>query len=795
MQQAVRVSFLHNLSNYTILRGKAESEQFLLAERQTTMVRDEFLRRLHAMGDHDPETEFDRIFTREDDGLIRVRPEINDYRHRATAYLRHDVPLTPDLRRRMLIGWQLMDQWGPMLVNRFFSGFMNMPEQLSINFCPTADWGRSATRETDIGIYETVWRATKEKNPSRKTFWTSVYYDPGAKAWMVSCVTPGDYMGKWVVTGGQDVEISDLIKRTTATQLAEGTWNFIVDQQSNLIAHPQLTEQITKAGGTLEIGKLDDQQLKTMVKAVMSSDSNTTSTIEPFGLDVILGVSRIDGPGWFFVTVFPRNLLTTQALSTARIFLVVGLATLMLELMIMAAILRRRIAIPIAQTLSATEMISQGNFSVRLDTQRRDELGLLAASVNRMAEAIGERDAALTKKYDELREARHIQQEQQKRECIGTLAGGIAHDFNNILSAIVGYTDLALMREEGDTSWRGDLQEIRKASSRATALVRQILTFSRNQQQEKSPVQISLIVKEALKLLRASIPSTIEIRQKILCRALVLAEPTQIHQVIMNLCTNAYQVMQSQGGVLEVTLTEIYIEAKAVGNGLQLPAGQYVRLTVSDTGCGMDQATMTRVFDPYFTTKEQGKGTGLGLAVVHGIVENLNGRITVQSELGKGSTFTVYLPMITKQDEMPGSKVAETAIAPKGSGRVMVVDDEEAIRDVIAHALSHAGYQVETFGNGQDAWEALEREPQGWDLLITDHTMPKMTGYQLSIKALALRANLPVILCSGYSQSLNLDEVKQNDLIYYLEKPLAIQNLLALTSKALSRMPNPGLEH
>ncbi|MEW6428270.1 MAG: ATP-binding protein [Thermodesulfobacteriota bacterium] len=785
MQKTLRASFLRNLSDYTVLRGKAESEQFLLAELQTAMVRDEFLRRFQAMGDHDPQAEFDKIFARDDDGLIRVRAEINDHRHRATAYLRHDVPLTADLRRRMLIGWQLMDQWGPMLVNRFFSGFMNMPEQLSINFCPTADWGRSATRETDITIYETVWRATKEKNPQRSPFWTSVYYDPGAKAWMVSCVTPGDHEGRWVVTGGQDVEISDLIKRTAASPLAEGTWNFIVDHHSNLIAHPNLSEQIAKAGGNLRIDKLADPELLTMAQAVLADGTNRGPIIEPPGLDVILGVSRIDGPGWYFVTVLPRHLLSAQAASAARVFLLVGFATLLIELLIMAVILRRRITRPIAETVAATEQISRGDFSVRLDTQRQDELGLLAASVNRMAAAVGERDAILTHQYNELKEAKHIQQEQQKRECIGTLAGGIAHDFNNILAAIIGYTDLALTRKPGDEKWRNDLQEVHKASARAKALVRQILTFSRNQEQEKAPVQISLIVEEALKLLRASIPSTIEIRQQIQCQALVLADSTQIHQVLLNLCTNAYQAMQEQGGVLTVTLKEVTLEP-ALAQKYRLPAGHYVRLTVSDNGCGMDTATLSRIFDPYFTTKEQGKGTGLGLAVVHGIVEGHRGRITVQSEPGRGSTFTVHLPVIIHPSG--GEGVTAPASFPgtaKGHGRVMVVDDEESLREMITQVLTQAGYQVDTFRHGLEAWEALERTPAGWDLLITDQTMPRMSGDQLTIKALALRPDLPVILCSGHSPSLKLDEIKKAGLFGYLEKPLDIQILLMLTGKAI----------
>lgn len=784
MQSSLRTSTLQTLSTYVDLRGKAESEQFLLAERQTTMVRDEFLRRLSLMGDHDPQVEFDQVFVREADGLIRVRPKIKDHRHHATAYLRHDVPLTPDLRRRFFIGWQLMDQWGPMLVNRFFSGFMNMPEQLSINYCPTADWAESATRELDITSYETVWRSTIEKNPQRLTFWTPVYFDPGAKAWMLSCVTPGDYHGRWVVTGGQDIEITDLIKRANQEPIETGTWNFIIDAQANLIAHPNLTEQIAKAGGNLQVNQLRDIQLLKMTEAVLATTNEASHTIDNPELDAILGVSRIKGPGWRFVTVYPRNILNAQSLATARLFLAVGFGTLLLELIILATILRRHISGPVTKVVSATERISHGDFSVRLDVQNNNELGTLALSINRMAEAIGERDVTLTRQFNELKKTKQIQQEQQKLESIGTLAGGIAHDFNNILTAIIGYTDLALMREEHEHSFiREDLSQIRIAADRAADLVRQILIFSRKQQQVKTPIQISLVIKEALKLLRASIPTTIEIRQEITSPAMVLADPTQMHQVVINLCTNAYHAMVERGGVLGITLQEATVEPARGDGAPELPPGRYVVLTVSDTGCGIDQETMANIFEPYFTTKEVGKGTGLGLSVVHGIVKSHNGLITVSSEPGQGTTFNVYLPIVVCEAATGVVEVAPPMA--KAHGRVMVVDDESMIRNLVSNSLMQAGYLVETFMNGLDAWQALSQSPDEWDLIITDQTMPKMTGDQLATKALEIRPDLPVILCSGYNSTL-LDETNRTGLISFMQKPVSSNALLTQVAKSLA---------
>jgi len=377
--------------------------------------------------------------------------------------------------------------------------------------------------------------------------------------------------------------------------------------------------------------------------------------------------------------------------------------------------------------------------------------------------------------------------QQQKLESIGTLAGGIAHDFNNILNAIVGYTDLALLRgADQPTDLRDDLSQVRKAADRATQLVRQILTFSRKQYQEKQPLQVSLIIKEALKLLRASIPTTIEIRQEIISEATVLADPTQIHQMVMNLCTNAYHAMMERGGVLGVSLKEILIEQKMFDSDTELPPGCYVVLSVSDTGCGMDKEILGKIFDPYFTTKGLGKGTGLGLAVVHGIIKSHQGQVAVYSEPGNGSTFNVYLPMIAQEATLAAAALVAAPMA-KAHERIMVVDDESAIRDLTCQFLTMAGYQVEAFANGAEAWQALSVRPDGWDLLLTDQTMPEMTGEQLAAKVIGIRPDMPIILCSGYMKIANGGRAKKKTGVFTsLQKPVDRNTLLTEIAKALA---------
>ncbi|MDD5758182.1 MAG: ATP-binding protein, partial [Desulfobulbaceae bacterium] len=375
----------------------------------------------------------------------------------------------------------------------------------------------------------------------------------------------------------------------------------------------------------------------------------------------------------------------------------------------------------------------------------------------------------------------------QKMESIGTLAGGIAHDFNNILSAIVGYTELALMRGRGDENkdWQDDLRQVRKASDRAIGLVQQILAFSRKQQQAKMPLQVSLIVKEALKLIRAAIPATIDIKTEIDSDATVLADATQMHQVIMNLCTNAYHAMMEHGGVLCVTLREKVVSSTESADISDLLPGHYLQLSVSDSGIGMDKATLAKVFDPYFTTKEQGKGTGLGLAVVHGIIRSHQGHIAVDSERGRGTTFTIYLPMTGTEGVAADLSVPEFRAGAQEL--VMLVDDEGAIRDITSQNLLNAGYRVEAFANGLEAWRAFLQRPKDWDLLLSDQTMPEMTGDELAAKVLEVRPDLPVVICSGYSDVDNEEREKLAGSRVYLQKPVDLNVLLSQISKALEK--------
>jgi PAS domain S-box-containing protein len=373
-------------------------------------------------------------------------------------------------------------------------------------------------------------------------------------------------------------------------------------------------------------------------------------------------------------------------------------------------------------------------------------------------------------------------QQAQKLEAIGTLAGGIAHDFNNILQPIIGYTDMALLELSPSSPLRKSLEQVLNASLRAKELIRQILAISRStEEQQRIPIDISSIIKEALKLLRSSLPTSIEMRQKIL-KGVALADPTQIHQVLMNLCTNAAHAMADKG-VLEVRLSPVDLSESDLADQLifDLKPGQYLRLTVSDNGCGMDAKTREHIFDPYFTTKEVGKGTGLGLAVVNGIIKRHDGAVTVRSEPGKGTTFSVYIPRVEAQAQ---ATMQVDDPLPRGSERILIVDDESNVMEMATSILERLGYKVTSQTDSVKALEVFRLSPDQFDLVITDYTMPNLTGIDFAKEVSRVRPDMPILLCTGFSEKITPDSVKEFGVVL-LMKPYGMRQISEAIRKIL----------
>jgi PAS domain S-box-containing protein len=369
----------------------------------------------------------------------------------------------------------------------------------------------------------------------------------------------------------------------------------------------------------------------------------------------------------------------------------------------------------------------------------------------------------------------------QKMESIGNLAGGIAHDFNNILAAIIGFTELAMDSAEKDSMISNNLRDIFSAGIRAKDLVGQILAFARQSEEQVKPIRVNKIIGEVLQFMRSSLPATIEIKKTIDSDSLIMGNKTQLHQIIMNLCTNAAHAMEDKGGVLEVILKDIEIDW-GINKRLDLMPGPYIEINVIDTGTGIPPHIVDSIFEPYFTTKKPGEGTGMGLATAHGIVESYCGKIVVKSDPGKGTAFTIYLP-VTQRREIRSQ--SEPGQLPTGTEHILLVDDEAMIAKMSSQVLERLGYAVTTRTSSVEALELFKTKPNDFDMVITDMTMPNMTGDKLATELMRIRSNIPIILCTGYSNKITEEIASQIGIRAFAYKPIVKAALAKTIRKVL----------
>jgi len=431
---------------------------------------------------------------------------------------------------------------------------------------------------------------------------------------------------------------------------------------------------------------------------------------------------------------------------------------------------RNAILFPLKSKDHMLGIMSLYSFAPRVITKQ--EIEHSAVIINQIGIAIenakvySEKEAAI----NNLIEIQKKLQQAQKMESIGTLTGGLSHDFNNILSIIIGNAELALHDVPEWNPVHSNLEEIKTASLRATKIVKQLLSFSRREDQKLEPIEIAPVIKDALKFLRATIPTTIDIHQDIQVEnETILANPIQINQIMMNLCINASHAMETTGGNLTVRVEKVILDDNTAKGYPDLKIGAHIKVTVSDTGTGIAPKVIDRIFDPYFTTKDVGKGSGMGLAVVHGIVKSHNGAISVESKPGRGSTFSILFPETTRKAVMEVKTLEEI---PRGNESIFLIDDEDSIAEMTRQMLERLGYRVETRLNPLEALAHFQANPDRFDLVITDMTMPKMTGAMLSEKVLEIRPDIPIIVCTGHSILIDEAKAKQSGIAAYVMKPI-----------------------
>ncbi len=490
------------------------------------------------------------------------------------------------------------------------------------------------------------------------------------------------------------------------------------------------------------------------------------------------------GESWYVLCYRRMSTIRKPIVESIKSLILTGI-TLLTALMLISFFFGKKIAQPLEVLNKATREIGRGNFEYTIEMSQNDEFSDLADSFNIMTNNLQKtttsveilKDEVIGRKKAETARAQleaQIQQA-QKIESIGTLAGGIAHDFNNILFPIIGHTEIMIDETPHDSPFRESLNEIHTASLRAIELVKQILTFSRQDSNELKLMKMQPVIREALKLIRSTIPSTIEIKQHIQSKCGVIkADPTQIHQIVMNLSTNAYHAMKDTGGVLNVSLKEIELKENELTSP-DMISGIYACLIIADTGVGMNNNIKERIFNPFFTTKELGKGTGMGLSVVHGIVSNMNGAIHVYSEPDKGSEFHILVPVVKiipeKQDQLSIEPIQG------GTERILLVDDEKSIVSMEKLMLERLGYQVDSRTNSIEVLKVFRDNPQKFDLVISDMAMPDIPGDKLAAELNKIRSDIPVLLCTGFSETMSEEKAASLGINGFLQKPILKKDL------------------
>ncbi|WP_163338902.1 ATP-binding protein [Desulfopila sp. IMCC35008] len=483
---------------------------------------------------------------------------------------------------------------------------------------------------------------------------------------------------------------------------------------------------------------------------------------------------------------FIQQTLTKAIISNIATLLLLTI-TLSLAMFI---VLRKRVIQPLKQVEQYAIEIGRNEMAeIPIDSSRFSlEIRNVQYALESMLSQLRSRFDSLMRSEKALRDSEKLRQQSQKMEAIGTLAGGIAHDFNNILGAILGYTDLLLVNNQEADVTRKHLQQIQKAGYRARNLVKQILAFSRQSQQEIDKIRIGPILQEVSQLLRSSIPVTIEIRLEINDEPdVVEADPTQIHQVLMNLSTNAFHAMEKTGGDLTFSLRSIESLPEEVEKDIQSPSGKYLLLSITDTGHGMPPEVQDKIFDPFFTTKEQNKGTGMGLAVVYGIIHDMGGDITVKSSAGAGTTFHVYLPLCKETDVI---EVDKSDTVEQGKEHILLVDDDVMLSQITQLTLEQLGYKVTSQNSSVDAVQLFRNTAQDYDLVLTDYDMPKLTGLELTDRLREIRRDIPIVLYTGFSEMVDEELAQSRGINGFAYKPVPRSHMARLIRTALHTEKN-----